>query len=227
MRFTKYGMREVKLFGAITGVLMVVVPVLAFKFLSRTDIALLISLPFAAAFVLVLRFFRDPVRVPTKGENRLVAPADGMVCDIGEVDEPLFIGGKALRIGIFLSIFDCHVNRAPCSGKVEKIVYTKGQFFSAIKAQACSEHNESNFIGLSNAAGLGHKVVVKQIAGQIARRIVCELKEGDEVQRGQAFGMIKFGSRTELFIPTSAQFKLRVKLGAGLLAGQTVVGTFE
>ena len=226
MKFTKYGMRELMIFGGIAAMLMIFVLVVSITFL-RLDVALLVSIPFVALFVLVVSFFRDPVRVLPKGEHRLVAPADGTIYDIGEFDEPDFLGEKATRIGIFLSIFDCHINRMPCSGKVEKITYKKGKFFSALKARLCSEKNESNFIGLSGAAGTETKVAVKQIAGQIARRIVCDLKEGDAVERGQQFGMIKFGSRTELFIPQSANFKLKVKLGASVKAGRTVVGTLE
>jgi len=227
VRFAKYGMRELMIFGSVTGALAAGALILTLNYL-RADLALLLSLPFIALFVLVVSFFRDPERVPPRGEHRLVAPADGTVFDIGEVEEPEFLGEPALRIGIFLSIFDCHVNRAPCSGKVEKIVYKKGEFFSAwTKAAECSARNESNLIGLSDAAGRGIKIAVKQIAGQIARRIVCDLKEGDEVERGQRFGMIKFGSRTELFIPKSANFTIRVKLGAGIKAGKTVIGSLE
>jgi len=227
VRFTKYGTRELMIFGGIAGALAVGVLILTISYL-RVDLALLISLPFIVLFVLVVSFFRDPERVPPRGEHRIVAPADGTVFDIGEVEEPEFLGEAALRIGIFLSIFDCHVNRAPCSGKVEKITYKRGEFFSAwTRAAECSKHNESNFIGLSNAAGRGLKIAVKQIAGQIARRIVSDLEEGDEVERGQRFGMIKFGSRTELFIPKSANFTLRVKLGAGVKAGRTVIGSLE
>ncbi len=227
MRFAKYGMRELKIYGTASGALMLVVLVLSLKFIALKSLALLIALPFAAVFVLVVSFFRDPERVPPRGEHRVLAPADGTVYDIGEVDEDVYLGEKAVRVGIFLSIFDCHVNRAPCSGTVEKVVYRKGRFVSALRANECSRRNESNFVGIGNAAGRGVKVGVKQIAGQIARRIVCELKEGDEVERGQAFGMIKFGSRAELFIPASARFKVKVKLGAAVFAGRTVIGMFE
>ena len=226
MLFTKYGRRELLLFGGVAAALMAVVLVLTLR-TFQVPVALLISLPFVALFGWVLSFFRNPRRVPPEGELRLVAPADGVVSDIGEVDEPLFLGEKALRIGIFLSVFNCHVNRAPCSGTVEKIVYRKGSFHSALKTEHCSEHNESNFIGLADAAGKDLRIGVRQIAGQIARRIVCELDEGSTIERGQPFGMIKFGSRTELFVPVSAAFTLGVKLGQPVRAGQTIMGTLE
>ncbi len=228
MRFTKYGIRELVVFGGGVGLLMVAVLVLSITFLPRLELALLVALPVILLFALVVSFFRDPQRTPPRGEHRLVAPADGVVYDIADVEEPEFLAEKALRIGIFLSIFDCHINRAPCSGRVEKIAYNKGRFYSAwTKPQQCSRENESNLIGISDAAGTGTRIVVKQIAGQIARRIVCDLKENDTVERGQQFGMIKFGSRTELFVPKSANFEIKVKLGAPLKAGKTVMGNLE
>lgn len=226
VRFTKYGKPEVVLYGAISAIAMIGVMILAFAY-TRWNVASLISIPFICLFVWVLSFFRDPRRVAPRGEHRLVAPADGIIFDIGEVDEPDYLGERAIRIGIFLSVFDCHVNRIPCSGTVERLKHKRGAFFSALKAKECSKRNESNFIGIANAAETDTRIGVKQIAGQIARRIVCDLKEGAEVTRGQAFGMIKFGSRAEVFIPTSANFKLKVKLKDHVRAGRTVIGTLE
>ncbi len=225
LRFAKYGMRELKLYGTIAAVIMVAAIYLAFQYMSRVDFASLVSLPFVLLFIWVLSFFRDPKRILPKGEHRMVSPADGVIFDIGDVDEPDFIGEECVRIGIFLSVFNCHINRAPCSGTVEMIKYKRGAFHSALKARECSRRNESNFIGISNAAGTDALIGVKQIAGQIARRIVCDLKEGATVRRGQQFGMIKFGSRTEIFVPKSANFKLKLKLGAHVQAGRTVIGT--
>lgn len=227
LRFAKYGMRELKIYGTIAGLIMLAAIYLAFQHMSRADLATLISIPFILLFIWVLSFFRDPKRIIPKGEHRMVSPADGVIYDIGDVDEPNFIGEECTRIGIFLSVFNCHINRIPCSGIVEEIRYKRGAFYSALNANKCSRLNESNFIGISNAAGTDACIGVKQIAGKIARRIVCDLKEGAEVKRGQQFGMIKFGSRTELFIPKSANFKLKVKLGASVRAGRTVIGTLE
>ena len=227
LRFTKYGMRELKIYGSIAILMQFAAVCLAFRYSSRVDVALLISMPFALLVAWVFSFFRDPKRVTPKGEHRMVSPADGVIFDIADVDEPNFIGEECTRIGIFLSVFNCHINRIPCSGIVEEIRYKRGAFYSALNANKCSRRNESNFIGISNAAGTDACIGVKQIAGQIARRIVCDLREGAEVKRGEQFGMIKFGSRTELFIPKSANFKLRVKLGAHVKAGRTVIGTLE
>jgi phosphatidylserine decarboxylase len=227
LRFAKYGMRELKIYGTIAGLIMVAAIGLAFHYMHRADLALLISIPFVLLFIWVLSFFRDPKRIIPRGEHRMVSPADGVVYDIGDVDEPNFIGEECTRIGIFLSVFNCHINRIPCSGIVEDIRYKRGAFYSALKAQKCSRLNESNFIGISHAAGTDARIGVKQIAGQIARRIVCDLREGAEVKRGEQFGMIKFGSRTEIFVPKSANFTIKVKLGAHVKAGRTVIGTLE
>lgn len=225
LHFTRYGMRELKLFGGLAAALLVGATALAIALTDSFTLVLFVLIVTALPFVWVLSFFRDPERKIPRGEHRLVAPADGVIYDIADVDGPDFIGEECTRIGIFLSIFDCHVNRVPCSGRVDEITYERGQFFSAwTKANLCSARNESNFIGLSDAAGTETRIGVKQIAGQIARRIVCDLREGDAVERGERFGMIKFGSRVELFIPKSAHFELKLKLGAPLKAGRTVVG---
>jgi phosphatidylserine decarboxylase len=227
MKFAKYGRRELMLYGGLTGGLMIAVLVVAALFIKHPAAVVLTVIPFLFLFVVVVAFFRDPKRVTPRGEHRVVAPADGAIYDIGDVEETEFVGETCTRIGIFLSVFDCHLNRIPCSGRVEKIVYKKGKFVNALRANECSEQNESNLVGISNAAGTGVKVAVKQIAGAIARRIVCELEEGQEVTRGETFGMIKFGSRTELFIPKSANFEFKLKLGAMVKAGRTVIGTLE
>ncbi len=225
LRFTGYGRRELQLFGGLSAGFFVLAAVLAIVLLSSFTLTLLIIILTALPFVWVLSFFRDPRRIIPRGEHRLVAPADGVIFDIADVEGPEFIGEECIRIGIFLSIFDCHINRMPCSGRVEEITYTRGQFFNALtKANEASARNESNFIGLTDAAGTDVKVGVKQIAGRVARRIVCELKEGDDVERGQQFGMIKFGSRVELFIPKSAPFEPKLKTGAHVKAGRTVLG---
>ncbi|MFW6157822.1 MAG: phosphatidylserine decarboxylase [Planctomycetota bacterium] len=228
LHFTRYGMRELKLFGGLTAALLVGAMALALALTGSVTLVLFVFIVTALPFVWVLSFFRDPERRIPRGEHRLVAPADGVIYDIAEVDGPDFIGEECTRIGIFLSIFDCHVNRVPCSGRVDEITHKKGEFFSAwTKANLCSARNESNFIGLSNAAGTETKIGLKQIAGQIARRIVCDLREGDTVRRGQRFGMIKFGSRVELFIPRSANFEFKLELGAPVKAGRTVVGNLD
>ena len=160
-------------------------------------LALLPLLPFAV----VVWFFRDPERRGPEDVELLVAPADGTVTDIEEVDEPAFIGRRALRIGIFLSPFDVHVNRAPCAGAVRYLDYKVGEFLPAYNP-AAAQRNEAVCLGLEAAGGL--RLMVKQISGVLARRIVCRVQLGDVLASGQRYGMIKFGSRTELYVPVDA-----------------------
>jgi phosphatidylserine decarboxylase len=207
-----YGIREVVasgvLFGAAGGILLAFAP----KF------ALLPLLGFCA----VLYFFRDPERRIPEGEENILAPADGRVKDIDEIEENDFLGGSATRIGIALSILNVHVNRAPCSGEVEFLKYTPGKFHNAFGKKASLE-NENNLIGIGNRLVDGG-IAVRQIAGAVARRIVCDCELEDKVERGQRIGMIKFGSRTEIYIPSGADFELLVKPGQRVKAGLTVIG---
>ena len=168
-----------------------------------------------AGLLFTFNFFRDPPRrVPTEA-NLLVSPADGTVVDIVEMDEPEFLKGPCTRVGIFLSVFDVHINRSPCDGTVRATKYKPGKFLDA-RHPDCSSQNESNTIHLGD-------VVVKQIAGLIARRIVCEARPDDTLLRGQKFGMIKFGSRTELYIPKNQVDEIRVKLKDKVKGGETVI----
>ncbi len=181
----------------------------------------------AAAFFLLsmgfaFYFFRDPERSIPDEVNVILAPADGKVVSIEEVEEPEFIGGKALRIGIFLSIFNVHINRVPCSGVVKFIKYREGRFMNALSPKS-SIHNESNMVGIAGTGSSPSKVVVKQIAGAIAKRIVCELKIDDHVENGQKFGMIKFGSRTEVYVPVEEGFEAAVTLKGRVKAGETIL----
>jgi phosphatidylserine decarboxylase len=156
----------------------------------------------AGVLVWVLMFFRDPERLCPSQPELLLAPADGRITDIETVNEDGFIGGPALRIGIFLSIFNVHVNRAPCNVRVETITYKKGKYVNAMNPQS-GRVNESNNLGLVRTDRPAEKFVVRQISGAIARRIVCATKEGQQLAGGERFGMIKFGSRTELYVPIS------------------------
>jgi phosphatidylserine decarboxylase len=168
-------------------------------------------------FLFTLYFFRDPERsVP--GGKVIVSAADGHVTAVEEVEEKEYIGGKAKRISVFLSIFDVHLNRAPVSGKVEHVKHVDGRFLNAMKARSAVE-NERNFVGLSTAIG---KVLVVQIAGAIARRIRCAVKPGDVLNKGERFGMIMFGSRTDLYLPPES-VDIRVKAGDVVRAGKTII----
>jgi|ERR1043165_873139 phosphatidylserine decarboxylase len=169
---------------------------------------------------MVLWFFRDPNRTGTEDELTFLAPADGTVKDIVELDEPEFIQGKALRIGIFLSPLNVHVNRTSCAGTVQFFKFKSGEFLPAYNPKA-PERNESASLGLVTSRQ--RKVLLKQITGVLARRIICEAKIGDLLARGQRYGMIKFGSRTELYVPVSDNPVAAVKVGDKVKGGETVV----
>lgn len=171
----------------------------------------------------VLSFFRDPERRAPGGPESAVAPADGKVTDVTTVDEPHVIGGPALRIGIFLSVFDVHVNRAPLDGRITHVRYAKGRFLDARHCDAGSV-NESNLVGFDGPFG---PFVVRQVAGLIARRIVFPFAAGQAVSRGQRMGMIKFGSRTELLVPADAPVKVEVAPGQRVRGGDTILLTYR
>jgi phosphatidylserine decarboxylase len=174
----------------------------------------------AVPWAIVVWFFRDPERRIPQRTDVLLSPADGRVQDITEVDAPSYMGGRALRIGIFLSPFDVHVNRAPCEGTVEHLRYLAGEFLPAYNPKA-PERNEAVELGLSTPAGT--KVLVKQITGVLARRIVCAVRPGARLERGARYGMIKFGSRTEIYVPLEAPFRPAVRIGDRVRGGETVV----
>jgi phosphatidylserine decarboxylase len=164
----------------------------------------------------VVAFFRDPERPIPTGADLLLSPADGTVTHVGEVDEPDFPGGRAFRVSIFLSVFNVHVNRVPRSGRVMGLRYYRGGFLDA-RHPHCSTVNEQLWTDLDDERGI--RVRVKQIAGLIARRIVCWLREGEEVRAGDRFGMIKFGSRTDLLVPPEAVAEVMVKVGDKVRGG--------
>lgn len=153
----------------------------------------------------LLWFFRNPTRPVDETENILISPADGKVMSITEVDDD-FVGAKAQKITIFLSVFNVHVNRTPGSGTVEYYNYRPGKFLPAYKPHA-SDENERATIGVKMSDGFRYKV--RQITGILARRIVCDVKVGDEIKKGQRFGMIKFGSCTELLLPAGTEITVR------------------
>jgi phosphatidylserine decarboxylase len=182
-------------------------------------VILLLAVLFLWAFV--VSFFRDPERVIPSGSDALVSPADGTVTHIDEAAEPDFPGGRAFRISIFLSVLNVHVNRIPRSGRVAEVRYYPGSFLDARHPQ-CGVANEQLWIDLDDAQ-TGKRLRVKQISGKIARRIVCWLKPGDEVNKGERFGMIKFGSRTEIYLPLDSQRQVQVKVGDRVKGGSTIL----
>lgn len=171
---------------------------------------------FASAFTLY--FFRDPERAIPQGESLIICPADGKIVGIDSVEHVPFIDGPAKRVSIFLSIFDVHINRVPIRGKIAYRHYSPGEFLPAFEPKA-SVKNEQNSIGIEDSDG--YRVLVKQIAGLIARRIVCWKNPGDKVERGDRFGLIRFGSRTDIFLPLEA--RVEVKLGQRVQGGATVL----
>jgi phosphatidylserine decarboxylase len=173
----------------------------------------------------VFYFFRDPDRKAPEGPRLLVAPADGRVTEIAEVEEES-LDGKAQRVSIFLSVFDVHVNRAPCSGRVESVEYHRGRFVNAMKAES-ARVNERSEVMLESDEVPGLRVLVRQVAGLIARRIVCDAAPGRNLARGERFGMIKFGSRTDVCVPAGRLTDIRVKVGDHVSGGKTVIGAIQ
>ena len=170
-------------------------------------------------------FFRDPERKIPAEQHAMVSPADGKVSDITEIGHDELIGGPAVRVGIFLSVFNVHVNRCPCDGKVASVFYKKGKFINAMNHGEASEQNESNTIVLAEPRGGRNIVVIKQIVGMIARRIVCTVVKDEFVERGARIGMIKFGSRTELTIAKWLEPKIEVEVGQNVQGGADVIAT--
>ena len=168
----------------------------------------------------VYYFFRDPERISINDENYLVSPADGLVLDISENNGPKELGledKNFKKISIFMNVFDCHVNRSPCSGKISEILYKPGKFLNASLDKA-SEDNERNYYKINNKDG--EDVIIVQIAGLIARRIVCECKNNDNIKQGDKIGMIRFGSRVDLYFK---KYNILVKKNQTAVAGETLI----
>lgn len=177
----------------------------------------LIALLLTVVALWVAYFFRDPERTGERGDGLVVAPADGRVIQISDVDEPYFVHGRTMRISIFMNVFNVHVNRYPVSGTVQYLHYNPGKFLNAA-AEKSSLENEQMSVGIR--AGV-HNVLVRQIAGLIARRIVTYSKQGEVVRQGERFGLIRFGSRVDVFLPVGS--RVRVAVGMHTLAGVTVL----
>jgi phosphatidylserine decarboxylase len=163
-------------------------------------------------------FFRDPARPGPRGEGLVIAPADGRVVSVVEVDEPAYVGGRALRVSVFMNVFDVHVNRHPVDGTVQLRRYHPGKFLNA-SLDKSSLDNEQMSLGVRSVRG---PVLVRQIAGLIARRIVTDPQVGDPVRQGERLGLIRFGSRVDTFLPAGA--RARVRVGDRTRAGVTVIG---
>ena len=166
-------------------------------------------------------FFRDPERISIGNDNFLVSPADGVVSEINEIQGPSELGlenKKFTRVSIFMNVFNCHVNRIPTSGQIEKLFYKPGKFLNATLNKA-SEENERHYYQLKDKTN--KKIIIVQIAGLIARRIVCEVQEGQNLSQGDRIGMIRFGSRVDVIFESSKQ--IFVKLGQNVIAGESLI----
>ena len=202
-----------------------------YKFLAISIIATFVALLFSKfiGFILVIitvwiyYFFRDPERYPINDESYLVSPADGLVTDVSERSGPEELrmeNTTYTRVSIFMNVFNCHVNRIPTNGKIEEIYYKPGKFLNASLDKA-SEENERNYYKLK-ANKNNEEIIIVQIAGLIARRIVCETEQGQELKQGDRIGMIRFGSRVDLYFKNK---KVLVKLGQNVVAGESLIAS--
>ena len=210
--FTKYGYTTLGIISIIVFVL------ICCSFLVRNDFLkyTLIILPILL-LIFSLNFFRDPDRTPPSKDNVVLSPADGTVLFVKEVFSDKYVKGKAYQISIFMSPLNVHVNRIPISGKVEYLKYSKGKYIAAFEDKASDENERAEF-GIMSKFG---KVFFTQVAGFIARRIVYEIKEGDTVTAGKRFGMIKFGSRSDIVVPS--EWLVKVKKEDNVKAGETIL----
>ena len=199
-----------------------------YRFLAIAVIITFVCLLFSKALGLITTiftiwvyyFFRDPDRVSIQDDNYLVSPADGLICNISEEDGPaelMLENKKFTKVSIFMNVFNCHVNRTPVSANVEEILYKPGKFLNASLDKA-SEENERNYYRLRTKEG--DDIIIVQIAGLIARRIVCEVENKQSLAQGERIGMIRFGSRVDIFFSNR---KLLVKLGQNVVAGESLI----
>ena len=197
-----------------------VIAALAFlvALLQRSWPAWLLAFLLTLIALWVAYFFRDPERTGERGERMAIAPADGKVVMVTEVDEPAFLHGRAQRVSIFMNVFSVHVNRYPVSGTVKYVQVTRGKFLNAASEQSSLE-NEQTSVGIEAGS---QRVLVRQIAGLVARRIITYSREGERVTQGDRMGLIRFGSRVDVFLPAGST--VRVKPGDLTVAGVSVIG---
>ena len=215
--FSRYSFIDLAVYGG----MLLIAAVLAWLYVS-----IYLAAVFLGLLVFLGFFFRDPARKVPEQADVLVSPADGKIVEISRVDDCPLLEGSLLKIGIFMSVFNAHVNRAPAAGAVGKISYVPGKFYNALRSKAASQ-NESNNVIFSCPDVPGQRVLVKQIAGVLARRIVCGCKLGEQLARGERFGMIKFGSRVELYLLYSEHLKVQVSKGQKVKAGSTVLVGYD
>jgi len=212
MTIAKEGLREIALATLVLGLLT--------WWMASTHWAL--AMPFVLLWVWVLLFFRDPRRQGTFARGDLCSPADGKVTEITHLQHYEPVGGPAVCIGLFLGLLNVHINRSPCSGTVRSLTYAAGEFLDARDPES-GRKNESNSLLIDPDAPMPGPIEVRQVAGFVARRIICHAQENQHLTIGERFGLIKFGSRTELIIPKCEGTEVRVKLGDPVRAGLTVL----
>lgn len=223
MTLTRYGIRE----WGFALVMAIIVLTICF-FVCRAGYHVTAAVLGAIALLFffgIAAFFRNPRRSIPAAPDALVSPADGVVKDIGIVEDFNFppFNGRAKRVGIFLSVFNVHVNRAPAELKVESKFYREGRYLDARDAGCIKENEAMTIAGLAKAGGKEFPMAVRQISGAIARRIVCPVEPGRQLAKGEIYGMIKFGSRTELYLPVDDNFEIKVKIGDKVYGGETVI----
>lgn len=173
----------------------------------------------------VVWFFRNPMRTIPRDAGVVVAPADGKIVEVRELSDDAFLGGPAIQIGIFLSVFNVHINRVPVASRIIGLTYRKGRFMNALYPESARE-NEQMAVRLEENQPPHRRLIVRQIAGALARRIVCWVKPGDELAAGEQFGMIKLGSRTELVLPHEPGLEITVRVGDTVRAGADIVARY-
>ncbi len=229
MKFTNYAKTELKRAWITAFIFVVAGFLLAFFWEPSVGFTLsAITLIVWLAFIL---FFRDPERDIPQSPDIFVSPADGLVRDIELItnskENEFFDGDNCLRIGIFLSVFDVHINRAPFDMEVVEILHREGKYHDARSPHAVDENEAVTMRGRIIAGDDSYPIVVRQISGAIAKRIVCDVKPGDQLFKGQRYGMIKFGSRTEVYFPAKSIFELTVKVGDRVSAGSSPIISYQ
>lgn len=226
---TKYGLPQAAVFPSILIVLMVGWYILVRSFSAARPNLVVLWLPevvLAIVLVWVLSFFRDPMRIPPQNDDLLLSPADGTISTVEVLTDCPEFGQPVLRVEIFLSIFNVHINRMPCSVEVGKITYKPGKFLDA-RDPSCHKLNEANEVELYRLSEPRDRMLVRQVSGAIARRIVCRAETGGHFKGGEQFGMIKFGSCTELYVPQRDNLTCRVKKGDKVKAGLTILAEYQ
>jgi phosphatidylserine decarboxylase len=227
--FARVGLAELIVISGGSFVAAVALFWIAFRAPMPTGIAVacgVLALAFAVLGGFFVWFFRDPRREVPIGAELVVAPADGTVVEVTEVADDDFVGGPSIRVGIFLSIFNVHINRMPVPARVIGLRYRRGKMLDARRPES-AEQNEQLAVRIESEVPPYRRMVVRQITGLIARRIVCWLKPGDVLAAGERFGMIKFGSRTELVLPCETGLEITVKKGDKVQAGSTIVARYR